>query len=209
MTACRVSAPERNPALVTELTVLACPVSARERERAPVSARRPEKRASAIEVVPECPHPRSAWAKPNHTGQGTDNDNQPRTKTGPLTRVVASGRPSEAEGASRFSPHPREVCPPGRASFVVQSPVQHKQNPPLLQKDTHPKTQFPANPAGSTKLITRFMGRTRALLIMRVSGWARMSLWWGRFEVRTARRACSLGRSASWWEVSVYAADQG
>jgi hypothetical protein len=82
------------------------------------------KRASATELGLECPHRRSAWAKPNHTGQGADSETRPRARKGPLTRVVASGRPSDDGDASlphlkkaTRPPHWREVCPPARHVF--------------------------------------------------------------------------------------------
>jgi hypothetical protein len=77
------------------------------------SAREPW-RVSATEFGLECPHPRSAWAKPNHTGQGV----RPResaihkSPTDSLTRVVASGRPAEGEGTSPSPPRDsRAPCP--------------------------------------------------------------------------------------------------
>jgi hypothetical protein len=106
------------------------------RAGAPGQCPKPSKHASAKSmkrkrqrVVPECPHPRSAWAKPNHTCQGTESENQPRAELGPLTRVVASGRPSEAEGANAFSSS--EGGLPARRGLLIsshrwQSPVLHR-----------------------------------------------------------------------------------
>jgi hypothetical protein len=139
-----VGAPEREPPPVSELTVLACPVSARERERAQVSAPKKQERVSAIEVGLECPHPRSAWAKPNHTGQGTDSETRPRAGKGPLTRVVASGRPSEGEGANSLNPirgrsaRRRGIsCPPVPGTARTTEPKHNptKQTPKPSQPD--------------------------------------------------------------------------
>jgi hypothetical protein len=106
------------------------PRSAPPRSRSPGQRPRRKKRASATEVGLECPHRRSAWAKPNHTGQGAESENQAPSENRPLTRVLASGRPSDAGGASALCPHWREVCPPARHAFAQARLRQTKGSPP-------------------------------------------------------------------------------
>jgi hypothetical protein len=130
------------------------------------------KRASAKELGLECPHRRSAWAKPNHTGQGADSENQARARKGPLTRVVASGRPSDDGDASLYHlkkatrpPHWREVCQSGEdmpsshasgISFALRTPdprnaPQHPKLPNPPHKDSpHKDSPYKDSPPPSS-----------------------------------------------------------
>jgi hypothetical protein len=150
-----VSAPERDHRRL-----------ARQRDRraqpAPTDVRSPGhraqagKRVSAVEVWVECPHRRSAWAKPNHTCQGAESENQPQAKKGPLTRVVASGRPSDDGARGVFVPHLREVCPPARHAFVftvtppAQAHLPARSRVPANDTTPRPTPQrtFPTRPGG-------------------------------------------------------------
>jgi hypothetical protein len=78
------------------------------------------KRASASELGIECPHPRSAWAAPDHMRPGAAKSGErPQTKaSGPWAYVITSGRPTEGEDASPqpptkanpWSAHPRRFA---------------------------------------------------------------------------------------------------